>query len=85
MVLDDWVLALGDQVALLSRDVLGDEKRALLDPELHAGALECSLGVLMLLVADEACSVLLEVHGGGVDVSELLEELVELGISEVLG
>ena len=83
--MDDWVLALGDQVALLSRDVLGDEKRALLDPELHAGALECSLGVLMLLVADEACSVLLEVHGGRVDVTVLLEEIVELCISEVLG
>jgi len=83
--LDDWVLALGDQVTLLSGDVLGDEERAVLDPELPAGALEGSLGVLVLLVADEACSVPLEVHGGRVDGSELLEEVVELGISEGLG
>ena len=83
--MDNWVLALGDQVTLLPRDVLGDEERAVLDPQLHAGALKGSLGILVLLVAHEACSVLLEVHGGRVDVTVLLEEIVELCISEVLG
>jgi hypothetical protein len=54
-----------------------------LNLELHAGGLESLLGILVIFIADESCSVFLEIDGGGDDVSELLEKVMELSIAEV--
>lgn len=83
MVLDDWVVSLSDQVTLLSGNVLRHNNGLLLNLELHAGGLESLLGILVIFIADESCSVFLEIDGGGDDVSELLEKVMELSIAEV--
>lgn len=84
-VLVDWVLTSTEELVLFSIDVRSDKKCLVSDLLLHVDSLDSGLGLIVGFETNEACAVILGIHGARVNVSELLEDLAKLSILESLG